>query len=274
MFFNEKQSIRDSSKSLKKYGSTHTCNHVRNSEILIRHEIGKLDTLQGIALKYGCTTEQIRRTNRLFASDSLFMRQYLLIPVGKSSPYYPKDERPHSLPARAYSVATGSNFNTTLSLGMMSTSPQQQQFNTNQNNINFNSNSSTNTSTSSKSMESVVMSPEEENKKSIDEFLGKIDSTIAESKKYVAKSQNNSTDMLSGQLDEAFLSYSGYDDITNNKNNRYYQHSSSSTSQQHTRHSSSGSTSDTAHLLNLNQGKRVQNSLQRLEKQQDEFFEL
>ena len=53
MFFNEKQSIRDSTKSLKKYGST--CNHVRNSEILIRHEVEKTDTLQGISLKYGCT---------------------------------------------------------------------------------------------------------------------------------------------------------------------------------------------------------------------------
>lgn len=42
----------------------------------------------------------------------------------------------------------------------------------------------------------------------------------------------------------------------------------------HNRHSSSGSYSDTAQLLNLSQGKRVQTSLQRLEKQQDEFFEL
>lgn len=53
-FFNaEKQSIRDSGRSLKKYGST--CNHVRNNEHLIRHELNKTDTLQGIALKYGCT---------------------------------------------------------------------------------------------------------------------------------------------------------------------------------------------------------------------------
>lgn len=51
--FNEKQSIRDSARSLKKYGST--CNHVRNNEILIKHEVEKTDTLQGIALKYGCT---------------------------------------------------------------------------------------------------------------------------------------------------------------------------------------------------------------------------
>lgn len=52
-YFNEKQSIRESGRSLKKYGST--CNHVRNSDILIRHEIEKNDTLQGISLKYGCS---------------------------------------------------------------------------------------------------------------------------------------------------------------------------------------------------------------------------
>lgn len=51
-FFNEKKSIRESARSLKKYGST--CNHVRN-EVLIRHELEKTDTLQGISLKYGCT---------------------------------------------------------------------------------------------------------------------------------------------------------------------------------------------------------------------------
>lgn len=43
----------------------------------------------------------------------------------------------------------------------------------------------------------------------------------------------------------------------------------------HQRHSSTGSgNSDTAHLLNTTQTRRVQNSLKRLEKQQDDFFEL
>lgn len=54
-YSNEKQSIRESSRSLKKYGST--CNHriANSSEVLIRHEIEKTDTLQGISLKYGCS---------------------------------------------------------------------------------------------------------------------------------------------------------------------------------------------------------------------------
>lgn len=55
--FDEKQSIRESARQLKKYGST--CNHVRNNECMIRHELQKTDTLQGIALKYGCTVSAL-----------------------------------------------------------------------------------------------------------------------------------------------------------------------------------------------------------------------
>lgn len=36
-----------------------------------------------------------------------------------------------------------------------------------------------------------MLSPEEESRKSMDEFLGKIDSTIAKTRKFVAKSQNS-----------------------------------------------------------------------------------
>lgn len=36
-----------------------------------------------------------------------------------------------------------------------------------------------------------TLSPEEENRKSINDFLDKIDSTIAASKQYVAKSQSS-----------------------------------------------------------------------------------
>lgn len=80
-----------------------------------------------------------------------------MIPVEKDSPYYPKDDRPHSLPPKA---------NVTLSKNGQSSS-------------------------NSKSMDSIVLSPEEENKKDIDEFLGKIDSNLAETKKFVEKSQNS-----------------------------------------------------------------------------------
>lgn len=105
-------------------------------------------------------TEQIRRANRLFASDSLFLREFLMIPVEKNSPYYPKDDRPHSLPVEPKRSA---------SIGGYPTTNQQ----------------------NSQSMENVLMSPDEENKKFLDEFLGKIDSSIAESKKFVVETRKN-----------------------------------------------------------------------------------
>lgn len=45
-----------------------------------------------------------------------------------------------------------------------------------------------------------VLSPEEENRKDIDEFMGKIDSTLAQTKKYVAKSQNSFEWVYSNQF--------------------------------------------------------------------------
>ncbi|KAL1501102.1 hypothetical protein ABEB36_006490 [Hypothenemus hampei] len=88
----EKLSIRDSARSLKKYGSTSNKNLTKN-ENYIKHFVGNSDTLQGIALKYNVTIEQIRRANKLWASDSLFLREYLLIPQsdGNESIQSPQD---------------------------------------------------------------------------------------------------------------------------------------------------------------------------------------
>lgn len=49
----EKKSIRDSARTLKKYGST--SNHLKRQEHFVKHMVSETDTLQGIALKYGVT---------------------------------------------------------------------------------------------------------------------------------------------------------------------------------------------------------------------------
>lgn len=49
----EKLSIRDSARSLKKYGST--SKHIMKNDNYIKHIVISTDTLQGIALKYGVT---------------------------------------------------------------------------------------------------------------------------------------------------------------------------------------------------------------------------
>ncbi|XP_018322894.1 lysM and putative peptidoglycan-binding domain-containing protein 2 isoform X2 [Agrilus planipennis] len=81
----ERLSIRDSVRSLKKYGST--SKHVNKNQKFIKHTVAKTDTLQGLALKYEVTMEDIRRANRMYTSDSLFLKEYLLIPIPEDSPF-------------------------------------------------------------------------------------------------------------------------------------------------------------------------------------------
>ncbi|XP_017144139.1 uncharacterized protein LOC108156904 isoform X2 [Drosophila miranda] len=328
--FNEKQSIRDSSRTLKRYGST-CCNSMRNNETLIRHIVEKTDTLQGIALKYGCTTEQIRRANRLFASDSLFLRQFLLVPVEKNSPYYPQVGGADSIAAfdvlatppgtpdvnvqreaqqNANNLVQANNF-------MNSSSSSSGSSGSSGSSSNGGSSSSCNTSGSaasvrsstqqqpqrpysiagellvqasdedpammhnhsacgskqSKSLDSVAaMTPEEENRKCMNDFLNKIDNTISESRKYVERSK----DLVSSQSDADICISASADVFPQRRNplNNSYKNNNERPPQ-YQRHSSTGSgNSDTAQLLNTTQTRRVQNSLKRLEKQQDDFFEL
>lgn len=42
--------------------------------------MGPGDTLPGLALRYGVTMEQIKRANRLYTSDTIFLKPTLLIP--------------------------------------------------------------------------------------------------------------------------------------------------------------------------------------------------
>lgn len=51
-FFSEKTSLQNY-KNYKKYGTTNKRN--QQQEVLVRHDLSKTDTLQGIALKYGCS---------------------------------------------------------------------------------------------------------------------------------------------------------------------------------------------------------------------------
>lgn len=287
--FGEKQSIRDSARTLKKYGSisgssgnSSGCGTSSGgcrspallvTEALIRHDVERTDTLQGIALKYGCSMEQVRRINRLLPTDTIFLRPFLMIPVEKDSPYYPTDPaaiiRPSSLggiiPRASLSTPSSSTAATPVDPGIA---------------------------------EESAISPEEESRKNMEEFLGKIDSSIASTRKHIAESQRNS-EFVSSQSDDnifssgASMNSSGYYSkpraystaSSSSSISSYQQYhygggggggpSSSSSHNYHKRQSSSGSTaSDTSQLIVMTQGKRVQSSLQKLEKQQDELFEL
>lgn len=47
----------------------------------LEHLVQPGETLQGLALKYGVTMEHIKRANRLYTNDSIFLKKSLYIPV-------------------------------------------------------------------------------------------------------------------------------------------------------------------------------------------------
>ncbi|TMS10963.1 LysM and putative peptidoglycan-binding domain-containing protein 1 [Larimichthys crocea] len=47
----------------------------------IEHKIQPGETLPGLALKYGVSMEQIKRANRMYTNDSIFLKKSLSIPV-------------------------------------------------------------------------------------------------------------------------------------------------------------------------------------------------
>ncbi|GCB62723.1 lysM and putative peptidoglycan-binding domain-containing protein 2 [Scyliorhinus torazame] len=64
----------------RSYGSTASVS-APLAEKYIQHPVSPSDTLRGLALRYGVSMEQIKRTNKLFTSDCIFLRKTLIIPV-------------------------------------------------------------------------------------------------------------------------------------------------------------------------------------------------
>lgn len=198
--------------------------------------------------------EQIRRANRLFANDSLFLREFLMIPVHKDSPFFPKDlTDQRATVKRANTIATAPS-------------------------------SSKEFFSPSDSIDSLTSpTDDDEHRKFMEEFLDKIDTSIASSKKMVREQQKNSDFISSSHSDDSLYS-SGSSFINHNydlahpsgssacQQQQYYQ----SMNHQTARHSLGGmsNNNDTTQLIVKTQGRHVRNSLQRLEKQQDEIFEL
>lgn len=65
---------------IRSYGSTASVT-ASLGEKYIEHRVTDSDTLQGIALKYGVTMEQVKRANKLFSNDCIFLKNSLNIPV-------------------------------------------------------------------------------------------------------------------------------------------------------------------------------------------------
>ncbi|XP_060678311.1 lysM and putative peptidoglycan-binding domain-containing protein 1 isoform X2 [Hemiscyllium ocellatum] len=72
--------LRSSARGLSRsYGSTSRGPAAGQRHLEHRPRPG--DTLQGLALRYGVSTEQIKRVNRLYTNESIFLKECLHIPV-------------------------------------------------------------------------------------------------------------------------------------------------------------------------------------------------
>ncbi|XP_068175096.1 lysM and putative peptidoglycan-binding domain-containing protein 2 [Antennarius striatus] len=71
---------------IRSYGSTASVT-ASLGEKYIEHRVTDSDTLQGIALKYSVTMEQIKRANKLFSNDCIFLKSILSIPVATERRY-------------------------------------------------------------------------------------------------------------------------------------------------------------------------------------------
>ncbi|KAI8972390.1 hypothetical protein BD414DRAFT_217461 [Trametes punicea] len=64
---------------------THRRSQSQDREMLvIVHEVRPTDSLAGVALKYGISLAELRRANQLWASDPIYLRETLYIPVEKA----------------------------------------------------------------------------------------------------------------------------------------------------------------------------------------------
>ncbi|XP_035204828.1 lysM and putative peptidoglycan-binding domain-containing protein 2-like [Stegodyphus dumicola] len=211
------------------------------NERYIKHIVQPGDTLQGLALRYGVTMEQIKRENKMWTTDSLFLRSTLNIPVDSE--------------AEVFTVS---------SISSASQSPQLSPVKHTENGDSLTNcqtigiSNQLNTTISDNGIASL------EREESAADFLIRIDSHIAQTKDKVLKLQNK-------------VVYSE-DDLHNSRDGF-----SSRLSYQYKRNSLTGSSS----LSNLNvdpsltpqavvmtKGRKVRSSLKKLEKQQDEIFEL
>ncbi|KAJ7985540.1 hypothetical protein DPEC_G00353140 [Dallia pectoralis] len=65
----------------RSYGSLVQSSHSPVRQRRVEHQVQPGETLQGIALKYGVSMEKIKRANRLYTHDSIFLKKSLSIPV-------------------------------------------------------------------------------------------------------------------------------------------------------------------------------------------------
>jgi hypothetical protein len=173
-----------------KYGST--ASHVFKPEKYLTHYVQPGDTLQGLALRYGTAMEHIKRANKLWTADSLFLRPTLNIPISETSelksPEYSSSSSQASTPQNGHNPML-KTFKTSLQ-GSDETSLKSSNGSIDgPSNGTANGDSRAPSATSHKKEESIV------------DFLSRIDSSISKTKDQVMQQE----DKLSSQHSESDL---------------------------------------------------------------------
>jgi len=235
-----------------KYGST--SKHILKQQKFITHYVQPSDTLQGLSLRYGVPMEHIKRANKLWTSDSLFLRPTLNIPVvgdDYQSPLYSASSSQASTPVNGHNTLGASSLDKSsahtsidcdeVSLSSPTKPSQPGSFDNGR----------------------TVHSKDE----SFTDFLSRIDSSISKTKNQVSQCQEKLATTSDHHKD--LLNFNRPSSSLSSRSSLGYGHGQHGSS--HSLHSNG---SGDIPLTVITGGRKVNKSLRRLERKQDELFEL
>ncbi|RWS27619.1 LysM and hypothetical peptidoglycan-binding domain-containing protein 2-like protein [Leptotrombidium deliense] len=244
----ETKSLTLLGKKPTKYGST--SKHQCNSEKMITHSVEETDTLPGLALRYGVSIEKIKRANNMWTSDSLFLRPVLNIPLPSDILVESTDNGYDSS-----SVSVTNRKENTVCVDLHDGACTSKY-----NGLNHR-NSHSNVLTSSKLENGFENSEQDEKDESAADFLIRIDSHIAKGKDNFKSIMQQKSKMTNTYSDDDLYKMRG-------KQSNCYP----------TRNNSVSAASLTEYMNEvpkvMTHSRKVKSSLKRLEKKQDELFEL
>ncbi|XP_067832097.1 lysM and putative peptidoglycan-binding domain-containing protein 1 isoform X2 [Heptranchias perlo] len=93
----------------RSYGSTARHPGSPTCQRHLEHWLRPGDTLQGLALRYGVSTEQIKRANRLYTNESIFLKETIRIPAANKQEALLNGLRPEAMPEKRPGEGAGSD---------------------------------------------------------------------------------------------------------------------------------------------------------------------
>ncbi|XP_054161960.1 lysM and putative peptidoglycan-binding domain-containing protein 2-like [Oppia nitens] len=285
----ETESLKHSMRSHMKYGSTGTDYKGVNRYRYITHLIQPTDTLQGLAVKYEVTVEQIKRANNLWSNDNLWLRSrtHISIPVvintetNIESPLYSSSNTsslttsPKEIISNSIPMTTNNSSLDSVDIPLDDNESNSSRLDANQ----MSQNSRKNDHKLKNGFKTLVSSDGQThdldsycNNGNADEsaadFLIRIDSSIAKTKDKVKDMQQNR--LIGTHSDDDLFRFN------HNTDRSALRRHHSSTSRPHSANSSANSNhSDFPQpLVMMSHKRKVKSSLKRLEQTQDEIFEL